>query len=332
VKDDLLPIRLGLREWLGALGDIGTFVPIFLSLVALNGLPLSRSLVLVGLIYICTALYFRIPLPVQPLKAMATIAIAGGLGMPMIMAAGLWMGIILLLLAFTGRIEWLTQFFSRPIVKGIQLGVGLMLIKASLNLITMSSYPEDPGVRESLDQLPPLSVILPSLWILVLPQLPLTLGNAVFAVSDVAGDYFGDKSRRASPRNLASSIGLANLAIGVVGGLPVCHGSGGLTAHYRFGARTGGATLIMGVLYITLAIAIFFSGDLFLRFIPPWLIGLMLLYVGICHALLVRGLMEQVWLALSMGIIALLTGNLLYSLVFGLLAERLVPPVGMRRA
>ncbi len=324
-KKDLLPVRLGLNEWLGALGDLGTFVPIFLSLVALNGLPPARTLFLVGIVYIGTALFFRLPVPVQPLKAMAAIAIAGGLGMPMIAAAGLWMGIVLFLLAVTGKIDWLARYFTRPVVKGIQLGVGLILLRTSLNLMTTTSYPANPGTTGGISSFPEASLLLPALWILVLPQLPLTLGNAIFAVSDVARDYFGRRAVRASHRNLAISLGLSNLAIGSLGGLPVCHGSGGLTAHYRFGARTGGATMIMGTIYILLGVVFIFTGSLFLRHVPPWLLGLMLLYVGVCHALLIRGLKERLWIAIGMALVGFLTSNLAYALLFGLVMEHAAP-------
>jgi MFS superfamily sulfate permease-like transporter len=321
VKDDLLPIRLGVNEWMGAMGDLGTFIPIFLSLVALNGLPPARALFLTGLVYIASSLYFRLPVPVQPLKAMGAIAIAKGLGMPMIAAAGLWMGLILLILAVTGRIDWLLKYFSRPIVKGIQLGVGLMLIKTSVSLFTKTTYPFDHDIQTTISHFPDTRELLSALWLLVLPQLPLTLGNAVYAVSDVARDYYGEKARRASPSGMAVSLGLSNLVIGSLGGLPVCHGSGGLTAHYRFGARTCGATLVAGGIFILVSLVFVGSGDLVFQLIPPWILGGMLLYVGICHVLLIRGLESKRLLVWSMGLVGIATSNLLYALILGLISE-----------
>jgi MFS superfamily sulfate permease-like transporter len=320
-KEELVPVRFGFNEWLGALGDLGTFVPIFLSLAALNGLPPARTLVLVGLVYITSALYFRLPMPVQPLKAMAAIAIAGGLGMPLLVAGGIWMGLILLALAASGRIEWMEQYFTPPIVKGIQLGVGLMLIKASFSLMTLGSYPSGLPSQMSINSLPGIAGFLTALWVLVLPQLPLTLGNAVFAVSDVADHHFGKKAKRAAPKNLAVSLGVANLTIGALGAMPVCHGSGGLTAHYRFGARTAGSTIIMGGIYLFLGLVFVHLGGPVLRSIPPWVLGAMLLYVGICHSQLFLYLKEKHLLAFAMGLIALFTSNLAYSLFFGLIVE-----------
>jgi len=326
-----LPIRLGLREWSGALGDLGTFVPVYMSLVALNGLPPARAIFLVGLVYIAAALYFRIPIPVQPLKAMSAIAIADGLGMPMISAAGIWMGLILLLLTLTGKIDWLSRYFTRPIVKGIQLGVGLMLIRTSVGLLTLSSCPIVGSARVAPFSLPEFSIFLPALWVLVLPQLPLTLGNAVYAVSDVARDYFGEGARRTSPRRLALSLGLSNLLTGFLGGLPVCHGSGGLTAHYRFGARTAGATLITGGAFVLISAIFFASGDLILGSIPPWVLGVMLLYVGACHVWLLRRLREKHAIAIVMGLVGVMSGNLMYALILGLLMEGLLVRVKRRK-
>lgn len=315
-KEDLLPIRFGPKEWMGALGDMGTLLPIFLSLVALNNLPPIRSLVLVGLVYIGSALYFRVPLPVQPLKAMAAIAIAQGLDASLLSAAGVWMGLILLTLSLTGKIQWLEQFFTKPVVKGIQLGVGLMLIKTSVRLIADVAHSAS-GVEPVLTQLDYFFV----LWVLVLPQLPLTLGNAVFAVTDVARDYFHEKARRVSPKNLCASLGAANLVTGALGGLPLCHGSGGMTAHYRFGARGPGATMIMGGLCIMVAILFADRAPAFLALIPSWMLGVMVLYVGICHAQLVWGSNEKRVLSLLIGLIGLATHNLAYALIFGLLVE-----------
>ncbi|MBI4376959.1 MAG: hypothetical protein HY549_10980 [Elusimicrobia bacterium] len=312
----LASIRWSPGEWMGALGDAGTFVPIYLALVALNGLPPARSLALVGAIYVAASLYFRIPIPVQPLKAMAAIAIARGLGMDALAAAGLWMGALLLALAFSRRIEWLARYFTQPIIKGIQLGLGLMLLKTGLQL--MAGGP--PSVAPSVP--PPESEglwpFISSFWLLVLPQLPLTLGNSIFAVSDVARSYFSGQAQRATPRNFSISLGLANLSIGAMGGMPVCHGSGGLTAHYRFGARTAGSTIIAGGFYLVLAAG---RAPQILGSIPAVLLGAMVVYVGLCHAALIRGLSERRLLAWVLGIIGLATGNLTYALGFGLVAE-----------
>ena len=95
-----------------------------------------------------------------------------------------------------------------------------------------------------------------ALFAFVLPQLPMTMGNAVIANRDLSHEYFGEQGRRVTDRSLCVSMGLANLAAAVVGGMPVCHGAGGLAAHYRFGARTGGSNLIIGAAFILLALVL----------------------------------------------------------------------------
>src|SRR3989337_3705411 len=102
------------------------------------------------------------------------------------------------------------------------------------------------GPRLSVPGLPEPSQLLTAFVVLVIPQLPLTLGNAVIACADTARGYFRQDADRVTHRSLLISKGLANIFAGGIGGMPVCHGAGGLTAHYRFGARTGGATILLG--------------------------------------------------------------------------------------
>lgn len=319
----LRPLRFGLNEWLGALGDLGTFVPLYLGLVALCGLPPSRSLFLFGATYAAAALFFRLPMPVQPLKAMAAVAIAQRLGAPTLAAAGLWMGAILLGLALAGKVDALGRLFTRPIVKGIQLGVGLILIKNGLKLL-LGPLPQYSIGGGHAAAFPSAHDAWMALTLLVLPQLPLTLGNAVYAVADVARDYFGADARRATPRNLALSLGLSNLLAGAAGGLPVCHGSGGMTAHHGFGARSGGATLLMGLACMGLALCLPGRAHHLFAQMPPALLGAMLVYPGVCHVLLLRKLDEKLPLAVLMGLIGAATGNLAYALGFGLAAQALL--------
>lgn len=302
----------------GALGDIGTFVPIYLALVALAGLAPAPSLFLVGGVYIAASLYFRTVVPVQPLKAAAAIVLASGQGASMLAAAGIWVGLILGLLVLTGSVERVGRFFTRPIIKGLQLGVGLMLVKVGLGLVA-AGHIAGGGVRAPL----PLDAwgAFSALWLLALPQLPLTLGNSVFAAAETARETFGEQAARMTPRRLCVSLAFANLAAGALGAMPLCHGSGGLTAHRRFGARTAWATIIAGGLYILLALVFANRAPDVLRAVPPYVLGAMMVYVGVCHALLLRGLTDRLWLAWAVGLIGLLSGNLALALGFGLLVE-----------
>jgi MFS superfamily sulfate permease-like transporter len=311
-------LQWGLGEWTGALGDLGTFAPIYLALVALAGLAPVPSLLLVGTVYVAGSLCFRTVVPVQPLKAAAALVLAQGMGAPMLAAAGVWLGLVLAVLVATRSVGRVGRFFTRPIVKGLQLGVGLMLVKVGLGLMASGHVPAAIGrVAPPLDGWGALS----SFWLLALPQLPLTLGNSVFAAAETARESFGEEAARMTPRGLCVSLALANLAAGALGAMPICHGSGGITAHRRFGARTAGATVIAGTLYILLALVFASRAPAVLRAIPPAGLGAMMVYVGLCHALLLRGLAERLWLAWAVGLVGLLTGNLAWALGLGLLVE-----------
>jgi MFS superfamily sulfate permease-like transporter len=113
---------------------------------------------------------------------------------------------------------------------------------------------------------------------LALPQVPLTLGNAVIAIREENNRLFPD--RPVTEKAVATSTGLMNLGGAAVGGVPMCHGAGGMAGHVAFGARTGGALIILGV--ILLALALFFSGSVeaLFRLFPAAVLGVILFLTG----------------------------------------------------
>lgn len=113
---------------------------------------------------------------------------------------------------------------------------------------------------------------------LALPQLPLTLGNAIIATAEENNRLFPD--RPVNENKLSTSTGLLNLASASVGGVPMCHGAGGMAGHVAFGARTGGATVILGV--ILLVLALFFSSSVQTLFavLPKAILGVILFLTG----------------------------------------------------
>jgi len=119
-----------------------------------------------------------------------------------------------------------------------------------------------------------------ALFALVLPQLPMTLGNAVLAYTDLSKEYFGDRSAKVTNRKACVSMALANFFSFLVGGMPLCHGAGGLAAHYRFGARTAGSNVMIGFLFLALAVVL---GDgivgLF-NLLPMSILGVLLVFAG----------------------------------------------------
>ncbi|MBS3759355.1 MAG: putative sulfate/molybdate transporter, partial [Desulfobacterales bacterium] len=119
-----------------------------------------------------------------------------------------------------------------------------------------------------------------ALFALVLPQLPMTLGNAVLAYTDLSRQYFGDLSDRVTNRKACISMALANFFSFFVGGMPLCHGAGGLAAHYRFGARTAGSNIMIGLIFAVLAIL--FGKDIVsvLNLLPMAVLGVLLVFAG----------------------------------------------------
>jgi MFS superfamily sulfate permease-like transporter len=113
---------------------------------------------------------------------------------------------------------------------------------------------------------------------LALPQVPLTLGNAIIAITEENNRLFPD--RQVTERKVAISTGIMNLLGPIVGSVPMCHGAGGMAGHVRFGARTGGAPIVLGgILVLT---ALFFSGsvDTIFKIFPAPVLGVILFLTG----------------------------------------------------
>jgi len=119
-----------------------------------------------------------------------------------------------------------------------------------------------------------------AVFAVVLPQMPMTLGNAVIAQADLSKDYFGDASQKMTYTSLCISMALGNILSFLFGGMPMCHGAGGLAAHYRFGAKSAGSNLIIGGLMagMVLVLGKGFISILFL--IPMAILGVLLIFAG----------------------------------------------------
>ncbi len=166
---------------------------------------------------------------------------------------------------------------------------------------------------------PSLDDFLWVLPVLVLPQIPMTLGNAIISNTDVMHEYFGDRARKATYRSVANSQGLADVVSFFLGGIPMCHGAGGLAAHYRFGARTAGSNLIIGVIFIFLALVFGETMLAVLNLLPFSLLGVLLVFAGLQLALMIQDLQERrdLFVALFMLGIAL-ASNLGVAFILGI--------------
>lgn len=347
-------MRFDRRELAGAVADLGVLVPIAVALIVKNGLSPTAVLLPAGLLYVAASLLYRLPIPVQPLKAFGAIAIAHGLGVGEIAAGALLMGGIFVALGSTGLLDAAARVFPKPVIRGVQLVVGLLFLKIAWGLVeepptAFSEHALDPraavplaavalvlaltlkrygislvlvgiggvvmlGLAGASVDLGPAPVAAPSFdsatfWtaftVLVLPQLPLSFANSCVATADAARSYFGERATRVRPGRLATSFGSANILAGALGGMPVCHGAGGLTAHVSFGARTGGAPLAMGLVLLTLALGVGAGLAGLLTAFPLPVLAALLASAGILHVGLLRDLEGlRGWsLALMVGIV-----------------------------
>ncbi|KAI0009931.1 hypothetical protein F4779DRAFT_627486 [Xylariaceae sp. FL0662B] len=117
-----------LAEISGALGDLGTLLPLMITLAVNGSISLSTTLVFSGFFNLATGVVFGIPLPVQPMKAIAAAAIASHASERETVAAGSVVAIVVLLLSITGLLHWVTRVIPIPVIKGIQFGAGLSLV------------------------------------------------------------------------------------------------------------------------------------------------------------------------------------------------------------
>jgi SulP family sulfate permease len=140
---------------------------------------------------------------------------------------------------------------------------------------------------------PPWADFAAALFVLAIPQLPMTVGNAVVANADLSEQYFGEASRKVSYRGLCISMALANFLSFFLGGMPMCHGAGGLASRYRFGARTAGSNLIIGGIFVSLAV--FLGGQILsvISLLPMSALGVLLVFAGGQLALTILDMKER---------------------------------------
>ena len=158
-----------------------------------------------------------------------------------------------------------------------------------------------------------------ALLALVAPQIPMTMGNAVIASRDLSFEYFGNESRRVTDRALCVSMGLSNVFAALVGGMPVCHGAGGLAAHYAFGARTAGSNLIIGAVFVALAVLLGTSSSNVLHLLPMGVLGMLLFYAGAQLALTIQDVQTRSGLFIMMVMLGItMAANLAWAFGVGL--------------
>ncbi|KAK3955351.1 hypothetical protein QBC32DRAFT_379501 [Pseudoneurospora amorphoporcata] len=411
--------HLLLSEISGSLGDLGTLLPLLLALSLQGSIDLPSTLIFSGLFNILTGLFFGVPLPVQPMKAIAAASLQGKENLGTTVAAGAWVGFAVLLLGGTGGLKRAMRWVPAAVVRGVQVGAGLSLVVAAgggmVKPLGWWRTPEKDGelrgiggwldsrawamlafgglvvtlgqgqgqssgsgrtgtrrrrmpmqvpyalvlflvglvfavVRVSLSKESPHSppsshdpmnpnapgtswiwnplhhihpsvfhsLLNPRALSMALAQLPLTTLNSIIAASALASDLFPrssypqlyddetfsvpgawPESDQTETENIFSgggggeegpvpltplslSISAMNLLSGPFGCMPLCHGSGGLAAQHRFGARSGTSVIFLGS--IKFLLGLFSSGSGLLRLLerfPRAFLGVMVLGAGV---------------------------------------------------
>jgi len=326
ISDNLSHARFNRQELSGSLGDLGTFLPIILGLAYVTGLSFSAMLFWSGAANILTGLVFAIPMPIQPMKAIAAVALSGGMNADEVYASGIIMAFLLILIWSLKLPNILEKFVPKAVVRGIQLTIGLRLLIKGIDMIyqkpligydsiilgvlglffvlalfknnriptaliififgLLITIFNDYDLINSLKAgifIPGLininfSALSGGLYNGAIPQLPLTMLNSVIAVSALSYDLF--PKRGADIRKITLSVGLLNFA-SFFGGMPMCHGSGGLAAQSRFGAKTNGSILFLGATKVLIAVVLGASIVPLISAFPESLLGVLLIVAGI---------------------------------------------------
>ena len=362
-------IRFDRNELAGAFGDIGTDFPLLVGLVLTAKLDSASVLILFGAMQILTGLFYRMPMPVQPLKAMAALVISQKLAGNVLFGAGLAIGLVMLVLALTGLTEWLARVVPKTVVRGIQFGLGLQLATLALRdfvqadgrngyllagaafLVTVClmgnrRYPAalfviglgviyamvfkldigalggSLGLRLPQFRVPSASDILNGFVLLALPQIPLSLGNSILATRQVARDLFPE--RALTVRGISLTYALMNLINPIFGGVPTCHGSGGMAGHYTFGGRTGGSVVLYGAIYLLAGLFLSAGFATLVQVFPKPMLGVLLLFEGLTLILLTRDLFESKTELAIAALVGLMAVGLPYGYLVGMVAGTLL--------
>ena len=384
-----MKIRFDRMEWAGSMGDLGTLLPLAFGMIMINGLSATGLFLAVGLMYLVGGVYYRVPIAVQPMKVISAYGIAMALSPQVITASGILLAVILLFLGGTGLVDKVARLVPKPVIRGVQLATGILLLAkgvhlivgqnplqvmrgavepflaiqsigpvpmsvvtgvifglAALLLLRSSRFPAGLVVvvagavfgavfgawRELADirfglhfpeilpfGIPALPDFSFALLALVAPQIPMTMGNAVIANRDLSFEYFGNESRRVTDRALCISMGLANVVSALVGGMPLCHGAGGLAAHYAFGARTAGSNLIIGGLFVVLAVLLGSQSINVLHLLPMGVLGMLLFFAGAQLALTIQDVQTRSGLFVMMVMLGItMASNLAWAFGVGL--------------
>ncbi|MCU0609684.1 MAG: putative sulfate/molybdate transporter [Chitinispirillaceae bacterium] len=326
-------LRFNRMEFAGAFGDIGTDIPLLIGVMLATGMDTASGFILFGVMQIFSGFVYRLPIPAQPLKAMAAIIIAQKLSAGVVSGGALAIGVIVLVLTLTGALSFIGRIVPLAVIRGMQLGLGIQLAMLALKqylpsagtagfilagaafvvavaLFSSRKVPAAlvvallgaaytigvtmhwqtgmiaPVVSLPRLHLPGLAEIAAGFVLLALPQLPLSIGNSLLATRQLSTDLFPETP--VAINSLGKTYAAMNIVNAFFGGIPTCHGSGGMAGHYAFGARTGGSVIMYGSLFVFsgLFFSSFFSS--FIQAFPLPILGIVLLFEASMLVLCVR--------------------------------------------
>ncbi len=312
--------KFTLREFGGAFGDWGTLIPFIIGYISIVGLNPAGIFLTLGITNIILGIKFNLPLPVQPQKTIGTVAISKGWNTNMVISTGFGTGIIWFLLGFSKKLNNIVNKVPIITVRGIQLGLALILgwtgivlfseniylgfisISIILILIKNKLIPSaiiltlggililfitgDIGISELEFGIPLLTFQMPTWNNFILGMFYAGIAQLFLTLTNVMVatvvliKELFPEKDWIDANTLAFNMGAMNLINPFLAGMPLCHGSGGLMAQYAFGARTGGSMILEGVMELILGL--FFSEALLLLFteFPMAILGAMLIYTA----------------------------------------------------
>ena len=324
-------------EWAGAFGDVGTLIPFVVAYITIVKIDPLGLLFMFGICLLAAGFYYRTPLPIQPMKAIGAAAIAGGISPAALFGSGITTGIFWFVAGITGALRPIAKVATKPVVRGIMLGLGLSFMVDGVN--RMKTAPVLAGIALVVTYLLLTNPKIPAMFILLiigvvaavimnpsmlselakihigfklpvfslpmitwndvvvgtllftLPQIPLTLGNAVIAIVAENNELFPD--RQVTEKKIAISQGIMNLVSPLFGGIPMCHGAGGMAGHVRFGARTGGALVILGSILVLVALFFSESVSIIFKIFPNAIRGVILFFAGSELAIVVKDIGDK---------------------------------------
>lgn len=387
--------RFNRMELAGALGDLGALLPIAVGLVMLCGVSATGLFFCVGLFYVLGGLYYRVPIAVQPMKVIGAYALATAVTAQQVSAAAMLVGLVMLVIGYSGLIGRVASLIPKTVVRGVQLTTGVLLMGKGAGFVVGNTvFQKTQGAAEPFLSVQSLGSVhigiflgiaglattlfllssrrfpaalalvaggalcglalgagqglsstlagfhfpdflpfgLPSwadmvfvLFAMVLPQIPMTLGNAVIANRDLSGEYFGQDGERVTDKALCISMGIANLGSFIFGGMPMCHGAGGLAAHYRFGARSNTSNMFIGGIFLLLALIL---GDGLLpvvQLLPLSVLGVLLFFAGMQLAMTIMDLDARNDLFIAMTVLGVSqASNLAWGFLAGIAVARIL--------